>query len=161
VKTVAIATGVVGVVAVIVVLVLVLTGGDERPEDVAERFAEASVRGDIGEACDLLADNLREERLESYRAGDCRELAEKWRGEFEDDYGENYDDFVSDLDVEIDVEKIDERQRDAEVTLTMTTRYHGDDDVILEDYFGGEKRSAEDWQITLVKQDGRWRVADE
>jgi len=166
-RTIAIVVGVVGVVAVIVVLALVLTRGG-GPGDVAEDYVEASFTGDHATLCDLWVEDRRDEALSSYDVDDCDEYVaqmtksdDDWHREFKESYDEDYESYESDLELDVEEAEVDERDAEAEVDFTVTIRYGGDNDKIIDELFQGEKSATHDRTVTLEKEDGQWKVVSD
>lgn len=153
------------VVAVVVLLVVglvllftVVLGGS-GPADAAEDYLEAQADGDQEAVCALTSTESQDEIFEVYEVDDCAAFV----AAFEDQEG--FEDFASLLDdVEVDVEigDVEEDGESATVDYTEQVEYTGDDAEKFAELFGEEDtKFTVKGTITLVRQDGEWRIDED
>ena len=121
------------------------------PEDVATGYLEALYDGDIGTACELSSTDYQTELFGFYDGdtdvGDCDALQDA----YEVEVGDAMDDFSYDYEIG----EVSETGDTAEVDVTQTIEYAGDDPGAAETF---EDDNTDEGVITLTKQDGDWLV---
>lgn len=176
-KLIAIIGGGVGALVLVIILAVVLfaTLGGNDPESVAKDYIEESLRanvhvdGDHEKLCEMRTEDAREALLEGFEVDDCGEYAEK-REEAEADDREaraedcaDWEELTGDIGWEVEIVEVDENDDGDEATVEFEISYSfdGDEDK-LEDCDGDadEFDETEDGELTLVEQDGDWKVED-
>jgi hypothetical protein len=141
------------VVLAVVLFVFVLGGGG--PGDVAEDYLEAESTADIEQVCELSSKASRDRLQEFYEADDCGAVADKL--EDDEDFQKGVD-FLDDVDVDIEIGEVDEKDDSATVRYTEDIEYTGDDVEGFKEVFSEDTKFETKGTITLVKEDGDWLV---
>jgi hypothetical protein len=149
-----------GGVALLVVLALVLVFfvlGGGGPKGVAEDFLDAQYSGDQEEVCELTSADRIKETLESNDVKDCAALEDKLA---DDETTKEFTDLIDDIDSEVKIGDVSEKGDEATVRYTADLEYTGDDSERFEELFGGDTTFTEKGTLTLVEEDGDWKVSD-
>ncbi|GEP39586.1 hypothetical protein NPS01_32490 [Nocardioides psychrotolerans] len=146
-------------VVVGVVLLFTVVLGGSGPAAVAEDYLRAQVEGDQEEVCELTSAQSQDAALEVYEADDCTAFAEAIQGQ------EGYDDFVTlleDIDVDIEIGAVEESGKSATVDYSEKVSYTGDDAALFSEFFGEDETDfTQKGTITLVEEDGEWKVDED
>lgn len=140
------------VVAAVVLFTVVLGGGG--PKGVAEDYLEATLDLDIEKVCDLSSKDSQDSEFEDYEVKSCSEYQDKFMDQ------ENYDqlrDLFDNVDTEVKIGEVKEKGDSATVEYTETIEYTGDDEDAFKEFFDDTK-ATEKGTLTLVKEDGDWKV---
>ncbi|MDP3894565.1 hypothetical protein [Nocardioides sp.] len=86
---------------------------------------------------------------------DCSAVAEKVEDDEEIAQGIK---LLDDVDVDIEIGEVDEKDDSATVKYSEDIEYTGDDDEGFTEIFGEETKFTTKGTITLVKEDGDWKV---
>lgn len=158
-KLIAIIAGAVVLVVVAAVLLFTVVLGSSGPDGVAEDYLDASAEADLEKVCDLSSERSQKEEFESYDVDSCGDYADKLKEE-EADFDKIVG-FLEDLDVETEIGKVDEKDDTATVKYTQEIEYVGDDEEGFAEFFGEETKFTTKGTVSLVKEDGDWKVDDD
>ena len=141
---------------IIVIFVILKLIGGGSPEDVAGDYLEASADGDFEKACELTSEDYRASAFDGTK--DCGKVEDEIAKSFEDSgipgY-DNYEDFLDDIEYDFDIGDVKEKEKTATVEYTYSIEYTGDEED-FGDFFNQKDVDAE---ISLVKEDGDWKVS--
>jgi hypothetical protein len=131
-------------------------GGDDSasPEEVVETYLDAAVDGDLETACEQLDTASQEQTFEEYDADSCSAWVDAFEATPEYD---DYQTYAEDFDIEYEIGEVTEEGDRAEVEVTSTVTYTGDDPD-LQDAFPEAEENTE--TVVLVKEDGEWKVSE-
>ena len=121
----------------------------------AEDYLKAQAEADLEQVCELTAEDTQKELLEANEADDCGEYDDKVKEQ------EDYDtivDYLNDLKVDIEIGKVDEKDDSATVAYTEKIEYTGDDEEGFTEFSGEETEFTTKGKISLVKEDGDWKI---
>ena len=153
-----------GGVALLVVLALVLffvLGGGSGAKGTAEDYLNAQVDGDQEKVCELSTKDSMKDTFELYEVEgeDCGDLAKKI--EENDDFKE-FLDVLKDVDADFDIKDAKEDGDKATVSYSVTLEYTGDDEEKFKEILGeDDTKTTQKGKLTLVKEDGDWRVSED
>ncbi|MDO9494166.1 MAG: DUF2510 domain-containing protein [Nocardioides sp.] len=153
-KLIAIIAGAVAlvVIAAIVLFTFVLGGG---PGDVAKDYLEAESKADLEQVCELSSKESREGLQDFYEVDDCAAVADKVKGEEDFEQGVK---LLDDVNVDIEIGEVDEKGDSATVKYSEEIEYTGDDEEGFTEVFGEDTKFTTKGTITMVKEDGDWKV---
>jgi hypothetical protein len=154
-KLIAVIAAAVALVVVLAVVLFVFVLGGGGPGDVAEDYLEAESTADIEQVCELSSKASRDRLQEFYEADDCGAVADKL--EDDEDFQKGVD-FLDDVNVDIEIGEVDEKDASATVRYIEDIEYTGDDDEGFKEVFGEDTKFETKGTITLVKEDGDWKV---
>ena len=142
----------------VVLLVVLVGGGGGGAEGVAEDYLEAQTELDFERVCELTAKDQQEEQLESADAADCGEIGDQ-SGELVTDEVRAYFD---DVEIDIEIDEVKEDGDEATVDYSYTSEYTGDDvEGFKETFSTDETEESDTGTLTLVKEDGDWKVSED
>ena len=143
------------VVVGLVVLLSVVLGGS-GPADVAKQYLRAQTDGEPAEVCELTSQSSQAVAFEAYEVDDCAAFASAIQDQ------EGYEDFAAlleNVDADIEIGTVEEDEESATVDYTENISYSGEDEELFTEVFGEEEsESTREGTITLVKEDGEWKV---
>jgi hypothetical protein len=149
--------GVALLVVVALVLFFVVLGGGGGPKGAAEDFLDAQFSGDQEAVCELTSKDRIKETLETNDVDSCSALDDKLA---EDETTREFTDLIDDIDSDIEIGDVSEKDDEATVEYTADLEYTGDDEDKFTELFGEDTKFTEKGTLTLVKEDGDWLVSD-
>jgi hypothetical protein len=160
-KLIALIGGGVALLVVVAVVLFLVLGGSSGATGAAEDYLDAQVDGDQQKVCELSTKDSMKETFELYEVegDDCGDLADKI------EENEDFKEFLAvleDVDADFDVKDAEEDGDKATVDYSVTLEYTGDDEEKFKELLGEEEtKTTQKGTLTLVKEDGDWRVSED
>ncbi|WP_134741508.1 DUF2510 domain-containing protein [Nocardioides sp. 503] len=149
--------GVALLVALALVLFFVVLGGGGGPKGVAQDFLDAQFSGDQEEVCELTSKDAVKPILEANDVDSCSALDDKVS---EDESTKEFTELIDDIESDVEIGDVSEKGDKATVKYTADLEYTGDDKDKFTELFGEDTKFTEKGTLTLVKEDGDWKVSD-
>ena len=121
----------------------------------AKDYLKAESEADLEQVCELSSKESRKQLVEFYEVDDCAAVAEKVEDDEEIAQGIK---LLDDVDVDIEIGEVDEKDDSATVKYSEDIEYTGDDEEGFTEIFGEDIKFTTKGTITLVKEDGDWKV---